>query len=258
MSLKNSSDVFYLLYLLSPYNSSPRWRFFKSELNFNEHLAKSTHDLGEIDTRSRLGQQTKPVPSKWNASTYTIDFHWSYQIHIEFVVPSGNAIQTPISIIRFQLQLNYPNGMQHTCLPNTPRKRNTVWADNERVYNSAIEWKTILNDLKKNWTWANIDSPTDWLSSPNVFKMVQPNLSRAHQTPSSASINGCIPSYASLTISHQKINCSSRSQCFTSTWSPQSASQEPKQLHIGCITKCGCAFTAAYVPCPRIKPIVSS
>ena len=77
------------------------------------------HDLNEIDTRSRFGQQKKPIPSKRIASTHTIHFQWSHRIHIEFFIPSSNALQTLISIARFQPQLNYPNGMQHTCLPNT-------------------------------------------------------------------------------------------------------------------------------------------
>ena len=138
-----------MYFISSSHNSPPRWRFFKSELNSNEHLAKSTHnldenrhtisawafqmkltrDLGEIDTRSRLGQQTKTVPSKRIASTHIIDFYWSHHIQIEFVVPSGNALQTPKSIVRFQLQLSYLNGMHHACLPITPPKRNTIWAD---------------------------------------------------------------------------------------------------------------------------------
>jgi len=31
----------------------------------------------------------------------------------------------------------------------------------------------------------------------------------------------------------------------------QSASREPKQLHMGCINKCGCTVMTAYVPCPK-------
>ena len=33
---------------------------------------------------------------------------------------------------------------------------------NEGVYNSATEWNTIPNNLKKNPTWANTDS--NWLA----------------------------------------------------------------------------------------------
>ena len=82
ISFKNSSYSFYLLYLLSPYNSPSRRRFFKSEPNSNEHLAKSTYDLSEIDTQSRRNRHTistwpinETCSFKRIVSTYTIDFH---------------------------------------------------------------------------------------------------------------------------------------------------------------------------------------
>jgi len=71
------------------------------DLDF-ERSKQNRHDLDKIDIRSRLGQRTKPVPIKWISSMYTIDFKRSYLIQTEFVVPSGNTLQTPISIIRFQ------------------------------------------------------------------------------------------------------------------------------------------------------------
>jgi len=155
---------------------------------------KLTHDFDKIDTRSRLGQQTKSVPSKWIASTYTIDFHWSHQIQIEFIVPSDNTLQTLILIVRFQPQLSYPNKMQHICLPNT--------SPEEKYHTSSPTNMSPIQQLNGTpFQLISRNSPTDCLSSPNVFKMVQLNLSRAHQTPSSVSTNWMhTPLYASLTV----------------------------------------------------------
>ena len=130
IELKNS--ILLCFYPLS-LHSLPQWRFFKSEPNPNKLLAKSTHDLGEIDTGSRLSTpgeidtwsqwnrhtistwQNGPTSSKWITITLTIDFKWSHRIQIEFVVPSGNSLQTPISIVKiFKFQLSHSNGMHHT------------------------------------------------------------------------------------------------------------------------------------------------
>ena len=87
-----------------------RWRFFKSEPNSNEHQTKSTHDLGKIDTRSRLERSwrnrhtisvksthdldldERTTSSKWITNTLIIDFKCSYLSQIEFVAPSGNSL----------------------------------------------------------------------------------------------------------------------------------------------------------------------
>ena len=63
---------------------------------------------------------------------------------------------------------------------------------------------------------------SNWLSlsSSYVFKTVQPNLSRAHQPPLSASTNWMHTHFMQGQLSsHQKIIHASRSQYFTSTWS---------------------------------------
>jgi len=101
----------------------------------NQHMtsAKSSHDLGfsapnEFDTWSRRNQHTISMKSthdlnlaertswflkKWISSTHTIDFKWSHQTQIDFVVPSGNSLQTPISIVKI---LNFSSAIQIECI----------------------------------------------------------------------------------------------------------------------------------------------
>ena len=126
MSLKNSSDVFYLLSLPTILHLSED--FSKSELNSNEHLAKSTHDLGEIDTRSRRNRHTistwptdETGPSKRIASNIQLIFtdHTRSNLGRKHSPNSNINCNIPTSA-----QLS--NGMQHTCLSNTPPKRNTL------------------------------------------------------------------------------------------------------------------------------------
>ena len=84
-------------------------------------------------------------------------------IQIEFVVPSGNSLQALISIVKI---LNFSSAIQTECTVHafpTLHRRGTLYEPtNERVYNSATEWNTIPNDLKKNLTWANTDF--NWLA----------------------------------------------------------------------------------------------
>ena len=73
-------------------------------------------------------------------------------IQIEFVVPSGNSLQTPISIVEIS---NFSLALQTECtihaFPSLHRRETAPHEPtNERVYNSATEWNIILNDLKKN------------------------------------------------------------------------------------------------------------
>jgi len=105
-----------------------------------------THDIcSEIDTRS--------LPSKLNAdvvSPYDSDesqmqsYNWFQRsqriqtidpksIQIEFVIPSGNFLQTLTSIVTIPNYLAAkPNRMHYTCLPYTSSKRkNTIWADQQ-------------------------------------------------------------------------------------------------------------------------------
>ena len=169
-------DFWSLRYLPNKFNNlfrfllSPLFLQFSTSLNSNEHLAKSTHtisanlthDLGlsapnEIDTwswRNRYTILTWPIDETYSfkriASTHTIDFHWSHQIQIEFVVTTCNSHQTPISIESFQLQLSYPNGMHHTCLPITSPEekqhhmsRLTNVSTTQQIYGTLIQmtWK---------------------------------------------------------------------------------------------------------------------
>jgi len=128
--------------------------------------------------------------------------------------------------------------MHHTCLPNTsPKSTNTIWA-NQRTCLQLSSW---MEHHFTNTIWANqrtcfqlsnwmehhsITSrrtqyapTTEWNTHPNVFKMVQSYLNRAHQITNFSSQTGCTPPYASQLSSHWKIKYSSRPQLFTSTWS---------------------------------------
>ena len=128
---------------------------------------------------------------------------------------------------------------------------------------------------------------SNWLalSSPNCFKTVQPNLSRAHQTPSSTSTNWMHTPYASSTIFsledqmfieiiilhlyvksilqlYVNFNSSPRRevQFFTSMWSPNQLLENPNTPNsfIWAASPNGWAFTASYVPCPRDEANCSS
>ena len=105
-----------------------------------------------------------------------------------------------------------------------------------------------------------------WLSGPYVFKMVQPSLSRAHQTPSSTSTNWmhtllCKLNYLLTKRSsvHWDHNTSPlrEVQFFTSTWSPNQLSlpilknSNIPNSFIRVASQNGCTYVAAYVPCPR-------
>ena len=71
---------------------------------------------------------------------------------------------------------------------------------------------------------------TDSIQSTCLQLTVKPSLSRAHRTPSSASTNWMHTSPMQAQISsHKKINCSSRLQHLTSTWSPTSHNTSPQR-----------------------------
>jgi len=114
IELKNSISYFYPLFLHSP----PRWRFFKSEPNSNEDLTKSTHNLNEINTQSRLERSWKnrhknsakwhtistwsdgPIGSKMNRQ-HTYKWFQMITPHPNWVYrPLNNSLQTLISIIK--------------------------------------------------------------------------------------------------------------------------------------------------------------
>ena len=138
---------------------------------------------------------------------------------------------------------------------------------NERVSNSATLWNSIPNDLKKNSSWVNTDSPTDWLSPVHMSSRLSNHIwvehtihhHRLQQT-------GCTSPYASLTIFSPDDQLFIEIIVLHPTWSPtlhlyvksnssksHSASQEPKYTNsfIRVASPNGCAFTADYVPCPK-------
>jgi len=116
----------------------------------NRHMVstKSTHDLGlsapnKNDTRS-LWKSTHDLDlnnrRNWflqNESPAHIQLIFTDLIQIEFVVPLGNALQTPISIVKFQLQLSYLNGMHMHAFPSLHRREIPCEPTNECVSYSA-------------------------------------------------------------------------------------------------------------------------
>ena len=115
------------------------------------HLAKSTHDLGKIDTRTQRNRHTistwptdETCSFKWIASTRTINFHWSYQIQIEFVVATCNSRQTLISIVSFQLQLSYQLGCTTHAFPILHLWRTFIHAEHRAwllLRNFTTSWR---------------------------------------------------------------------------------------------------------------------
>ena len=115
----------------------------------------------------------------------------------------------------FSALLNQTECTIHVFPTHHRRETTQYEPTNEHVFNSATEWNTIPNDLKKNPTWANNDSTTECNTNPNVFKTVQPNLSRAHQITNVNSANWMHALLCTQLFFHRKIKCSSRSPLFT-------------------------------------------
>ena len=99
--------------------------------------AKSTQDLALIKRTSRFQMNHK--------HTLTIVFNRSHRIQmidsiqIEFVVPSGNSLQTTISIVKIP---NFSSVIQTKCIihvfPALQRRESTPYeSTNDHVYNSA-------------------------------------------------------------------------------------------------------------------------
>jgi len=121
---------------------------------------KSTHNLGEINTRSRFGQ-TDETGSKTNRHhTLTIDLKWSHQIQIEFVVPfRWLSPNFNVNCKDSKFQLSYPNGMHHTCLPNTSLKRiNTILA----VQRTCLQLNNWM-EHHSNWSQEKPNTSQHWL-----------------------------------------------------------------------------------------------
>ena len=153
----------------------------------------------------------------------------------------------------------------YTCVPITSPKEKYHTSRSSNVFTTQQLYGTLIH-MTSRITQHEPTTIFNWLAlfSLYIFKTVSLNLSRVHQTPSSASTNWMHTPYASLTIfspEDQLFIEITILHLYVKSNSPpllevQSASWDPKQLHMGCITKCGCAFTAAYVPYPKIKPIV--
>ena len=153
--------------------------------------------------------------------------------------------------------------MHHTCLPITSPTRNTIRAD-QRM---CLQLSNLM-ELYSKWPQEEPIMSQHWLSnwlalsSPHIFETVQSNLSREHQTPSSASANWIHTPLCKLNYLHVKRLNVHRDhntsplrevQLFTSTWSPNQLLENPNIPYsvIRVASPNGCAFTATYVPCPR-------
>ena len=140
--------------------------------------------------------------------------------------------------------------------PSLHLRRNTIRAD-QRTCLSPSNFMTSRRTHHESTLTLQL---TGSLQFTCLQLTVQPSLSRAHQTPSSASQTGCTLSICKLnhllsrrSTVHRDHNTSPlrEIQLFTSTWSTNQLLENKKQLHTSCITKCGWAFTAAYATCPR-------
>ena len=99
-------------HLLSPYNLHHGEDFSNLNRTPIYHLAKLTHDLGlsapnETDTRSRLGQQMKYVPSNESLVYVQLIFTDLTRSKLSLSLPPATFTKLQISIVSFQLQLSY-------------------------------------------------------------------------------------------------------------------------------------------------------
>ena len=103
--------------------------------------------------------------------------------------------------------------MHHTCLPYSSPMRTFIHADH-RTYLQLNNYMTSRRTHHEPTL-----TLTEWHSTPNIFKMIQPILSRVHQISISAQQTGCTTPLCKLNYLLTEIKCSSRSRHFTSTWS---------------------------------------
>jgi len=166
--------------------------------------------------------------------------------------PLRQPHQTPISIVmilNFLAQLNQTKCTIHAFLTLYRRETTPYERINIHVYNSATEWNIIPNDLKKNPTWANNDSLSDWNTNSNIFKTVQINLSRAHMQAPLCKLNYLLTRKWNV---HRTL--------FTSTWSPNCSLlllilENPDSFIR--VATLNWLFTTIYVPFAQgIKPLV--
>ena len=106
-----------------------------------------------------------------------------------------------INYIDSKCQLSYSNGMHHTCLPNTPPKRNKHHMSRPMSVSTTQQLNETLFQMtsRRTPTWANTDSPTDWHSRmssrwSNQFWVEHIKFQHRLNKP-----DAC-PSYASSTI----------------------------------------------------------
>ena len=124
-------------------------------------------------------------------------------------------------------------------------------------------WNSIPIDLKKNPSWANTHSLTDWLSpvlissrrSNQIWVEHTKHYHRFQQT-------GCTPPLCKLDCLLNRRSSIYRDhntsplrevQLFTSTWSSNQLLESPNTPYtfIRVASPNSCAFTAAYIPYPR-------
>ena len=114
-------------------------------------LTKSTHDLGKIDIRSRVGRTDQPVPNELPTQLQLIS-----NDHTRFKL----SLLSP-QVTLSKLQYHHPNGMHYTCIPNTPPKRiNTIWAD-QRTCLQLSNW--MEHHFK--WPQEEPNMSQHWLSN---------------------------------------------------------------------------------------------
>ena len=151
-------------------------------------MAKSSHDLSEIDTRSRLACSER--------NRHTISAKSTHDLGLE-----------PLA------QLSKQNAPLH-AFPLFHLRRNTIRAD----HRTCLQLSNYITSRRTHHEPTLTFQLSGSLQSTCLQLMVQPSLSRAHRTPSYASTNWMhtLPMQAQLS-SHQKIIYSSRSQHLTST-----------------------------------------
>ena len=156
--------------------------------------------------------------------------------------------------------------MHQHAVPSLYLWRNTIRADQQ----TCLSLSNFMTSRRTHHEPTLTLQFTGSLQSTCLQLTVQPSLCRAHRTPLSASTTGCTPLLCKLNCLltrrssvHRDHNTSPLCEVQLATTLHlyvkslhlyvkfQSASREPKQLHTGCITKCGCAFTVAYIPYPK-------
>ena len=194
-------------------------------------------------------------------SLITPDPNWVHRCHLQ-LSPNSNINCKPPTLAQLSKR-NAPYVPSHHFTDEKYHMRRPMNVSLTQQLNRTLFQMTS----RRTPSWANTDSPTDWLSPVYMSSRQSNQIWVEHTNIGFNKLDTQAP-YASLTIFsledqlfieitilhlyvsltlhfYMKFNCYSRSQLFTSTWSPtlhlyvksQSTSREPKQLHTGCITK---------------------